>query len=218
MSRAYEELTRSGSITGEIGRGTFVRAARGEAAVEVGPPYHRITRGEKVIDCSMLTPVLGALHATALRQTLAAIADEALPASLFSFRPREALGPHIEAALGWLDRCGVRARPEQVIPTNGATGAMTIALMTAAAPGDLVVSEALGHHTLGGLTRALSLRLSGLPLDAEGVKPDAFANICAARRVRVLFAMPGGLGAAASVMSRRAAAATSWPLPADMTC
>ena len=67
---------------------------------------------------------------------------------------------------------------EMVLPTNGNTSAMTVALMTAANPGDLVVTEELGHHTLPPLTRYLGLRLAGLAVDDEGVLPEAFASAC----------------------------------------
>ena len=55
---------------------------------------------------------------------------------------------------------------------------MTLALQTAAVHGDLVVTEELGHHTLKSLTATLGLRLNGLPVDAEGVLPDAFDRAC----------------------------------------
>jgi DNA-binding transcriptional MocR family regulator len=74
-------------------------------------------------------------------------------------------------AVRWLARCGLAARPELVLPTNGNTAAMTVALMTAANPGDLVVTEELGHHTLPPLTRYLGLRLAGLEVDARASCP-----------------------------------------------
>ena len=197
VSRAYEELTRAGVIAGEVGRGTFVRGARGDTL----PPYHRLERDDDVIDCSMLMPVLGDIHREALSAALTGMAAGPMPPVMTSFRPREALRPHVEAALGWLERCGIRTRADHVIPTNGSTAAMTVALMTAAAPGDLVVSEALGQHTLHGLTRALGLRLAGLPVDDEGIRPEAFWRACELGRVRVLFTLPSGAGPMACTMS-----------------
>jgi DNA-binding transcriptional MocR family regulator len=197
VSRAYEELTRLGTVTGEVGRGSFVRAGPGEAR----RPWHRIGSREAVVDCSMLTPVTGEIHTERMRRALADLAEAPPEEALFSFRPRAALQRHAEVAVRWLQRCGVTAAPENVLPTNGNTPAMTVALMTAAAPGDLVLTEELGHHTLPTLTRYLGLRLAGLAVDSEGVTPAAFEAACAAGGAKVLFLVPNGLNPLARIMS-----------------
>lgn len=196
VSRAYEELTRLDIIAGEVGRGTFVRAG----PVESSRPWQRVGEGDGIIDCSMLTPVRGEIHSERMRAALAALASDLPAATLFSFRPRAALDRHRQIALKWLAGCGVTARPEAVIPTNGNTAAMTVALMTAAKPGDCIVTEELGHHTAPTLARYLGLRLVGLEVDNEGVLPDAFARVCAANSVRAAYLVPNGLNPMAQVM------------------
>lgn len=196
ISRAYEELTRLDIIAGEVGRGTYVRAGRAEART----PWHRLGDQDEVIDCSMLTPVRGDLLEECMRATLAALAGDLPAEALFSFRPRAALRRHRELALRWLARCGIATSADLVLPTNGNTSAMTVALMTAANPGDLVVTEELGHHTLSPLTRYLGLRLAGLPVDGEGISPDAFERACVDDGVKVLYVVPNGLNPLARVM------------------
>jgi DNA-binding transcriptional MocR family regulator len=203
VSRAYEELTRLDIIAGEVGRGTFVRAG----PVETRTPWHRIDGGDAVIDCSMLTPVRGEIHEERMRAALQDLAGSLPPEALFSFRPRAALERHRAVAVRWLAHCGLAARPELVIPTNGNTAAMTVAMMTAAKPGDLVVTEELGHHTLPPLARYLGLRLAGLEVDGEGILPEAFAAACEAGGVKLLYLVPNGLNPMALAMGaeRRAA-------------
>jgi DNA-binding transcriptional MocR family regulator len=196
VSRAYEELTRLDIIAGEVGRGSFVRAGPAEART----PWQRLGDRDEVIDCSMLTPVTGPIHIERMRATLVELSKSPPPDALFSFRPRAALERHVRFGLRWLARCGVSARPEVVLPTNGNTSAMTVALMTAANPGDLVVTEELGHHTLPTLTRYLGLRLAGLETDAEGATPESFERACAAGGVKVLYLVPGGLNPQACFM------------------
>ena len=55
--------------------------------------------------------------------------------------------------------------------------------------------------------RTLGLQLGGLPLDAEGIIPDAFERACRDGPVKALYTMPAGLGATAATMgpARRAA-------------
>ncbi len=202
VSRAYEELGRLGLIQGEVGRGSYVRTEPTEARI----PWHRRQRGDNFIDCSMLAPVLSDNHKQRMADTLVEIAGDLSPSEIFSFRPRATLDAHCERALHWLGRCGVEPRRGQVIPTNGCTAAMTVALMTAAHPGELVLTEEIGHHTLKPLTAALGLRLDGLRIDDEGIVPEAFERACRNEPVKVLFALPSALNPTAAMMgaARRA--------------
>ncbi len=203
VSRAYELLIRADILSGQVGRGTFVR----DTGADRAPPYARLAADDAVIDCSMLTPATGVLHARLMSEALAALAQDIPDAALASFRPRFALGGFIEAMATWLRECGVTADQSRIVPTSGATSAMCVALMTAASPGDLVVTEMLGHHSLSTLMRALALQLGGLPLDGEGIIPDAFDRACREGPVKALYTMPAGLGATTATMGpeRRAA-------------
>lgn len=196
VSRAYEELRRIGLISGEVGRGSYVRASRSESRL----PWHRLAGGDDAVDCSMLVPVTGGLQAKRMAEVLEAIVRDLPPGALFSFRPRATLEGHCAEARRWLLGCGLEVDPGRIVPTNGSTAAMTLALQTAAVPGDLVVTEALGHHTLKSLTSTLGLRLKGLPIDAQGVLPDAFEQACRAECVKVLYVMPSGLGPSCAIM------------------
>lgn len=196
ISRAYAELARLGYLSGEVGRGSYLRSGPPDART----PWHRITGQEEIIDCSMLVPVTGEIHAERMAATLAGLADDLPPATIFSFRPRATLERHCELARDWLARCGVRAEREQVLPTNGSTAAMTVALMTVSRPGDLVVTEEMGHHTLKSLANALGLRLAGLTIDERGLVPEAFEQACRAEAVKVLFLLPSGLNPTATMM------------------
>ncbi|MEX3007636.1 PLP-dependent aminotransferase family protein [Hoeflea sp. TYP-13] len=196
VSRAYDELIRRGIITGEVGRGTFVRSGRNDTKT----PFLPDSRQGEIIDCSMLKPVFEAVHADAMREALAKLSVD-IPASVISsFRPSGALRRYSETSWDWLRRCGLEPQSQSLLLTNGNTSAMTIALMTAANPGDLVVTEELGHHTLKPLTRYLGLRIRGLTIDEEGIVPSAFAQICEREAVKALYVMPSGLNPTATNM------------------
>lgn len=199
VSRAYEELTRLGIVSGEVGRGSFVRAD----AADPRTPWHRIADGaDRPIDLSMLTPVRSAAHTRRFCETLAQIAADPSEATLHSFRPTATLSPHCEQAVRWLARCGVPVPADRVLPTNGSTSAMTVALMTAAAPGETVAAEEMSHHTLKALTAALGLRLTAIAMDEDGMLPDALDRACASQPVRVVYLMPEGLGPLARRMGQ----------------
>lgn len=201
VSRAYEELIRRGLLSGETGRGTFVRAQRAER----DPPFIPERVGD-VIDLSILKPVCEPIHVERTKAALAALAAD-LPASLvLSFRPNHVFRRHREVAVEWLKGCGVPTAAGNVCLTNGASSAMTVALMATAPPGSTVLTEAIGHHTLVPLAAYLGLKLRGVELDREGILPDALARACQPGDARALFVQPSVVNPTASLMgaARRA--------------
>ncbi len=197
VSRAYDELIRRGFIAGEVGRGTFIRGERSDTRTPFLPESQR---GE-IIDCSMLKPVFETLHQDTMSDTLAALSADMPTLVISSFRPSRLLRRYREAALKWLRICGLRMQSQSLLLTNGNTSAMSVSLMTVANPGDLVVTEELGHHTLKPLVRYLGLRLRGLAIDEQGIIPSAFAQACDRETVKALFVMPTGLAPKATTMS-----------------
>jgi len=72
VSRAYEQLTRLGFITGQVGRGSFVAARQTEASL----PWWHPAGSDAMIDCGMLTPVMGPPQAAAMARTLGAMSTD----------------------------------------------------------------------------------------------------------------------------------------------
>jgi DNA-binding transcriptional MocR family regulator len=196
VSRAYEELIRRGLIAGEIGRGTFVRPQRREP----DPPYLPERPGE-VADLSILKPVCEPMHLERLRQALAWLATTLPSSSALSFRPNMVFPRHRAVAVDWLRGCGVDVSPQNVSLTNGATAAMTVALMSVAPPGSTVATEAIGHHTLVPLARYLGLHLDGLAIDGDGLVPEALDEACRLADIRAVFLQPSVINPAATLMS-----------------
>jgi len=197
ISRAYDELIRRGVIAGEVGRGTFVRSGQ----IDARTPFLPDGQTNTLVDCSILKPVCDDIHMRHMQAALAKLGENLPAPTIFSFRPVTSMQPYRDTLVAWLAICGIETRPDAVILTNGNTSAMTIALMTAANHGDLVVTEEVGHHTLKPLTRYLGLRLKGLEIDTEGIVPDDFKTVCANNAVKVLYIMPSGLNPTAGMMS-----------------
>jgi DNA-binding transcriptional MocR family regulator len=195
VSRAYDELIRRGLISGETGRGTFVRVPRREH----DPPYIP-ERAAAVIDLSILKPVCEPMHLERFREGLVEIAGALPPSVALSFRPTALFAHYRAVAVDWLKDCGLEAAADNVCLTNGATPGMTVALMAAAPRGTTVATEAVGHHTLTALAGYLGLGLRGLPIDAEGILPDALDEACREGGVRALFVMPSPIAPTASFM------------------
>jgi hypothetical protein len=179
VSRAYEELIRRNLISGETGRGTFVRSLRREP----DPPYLPERLGE-VIDLSILKPVCEPMHLERMKKALGWLAENLPASSALSFRPNVVFPRHRAVAVEWLRTCGLDVPASNISLTNGATAAMTVALMSAAPPGSKVATEGIGHHTLTPLASYLGLTLQGLAIDEQGIIPEALDECCQEHGIR----------------------------------
>ncbi len=196
VSRAYEELIRRGLISGEIGRGSFVQTQRREPE----PPYLPERLGE-VIDLSILKPVCEPMHLERLKQALGWLAENLPSSSALSFRPNMVFPRHRAVAVEWLKLCGLDVSAQNISLTNGATAGMTVALMSVAPPGSTVATEAIGHHTLVPLARYLGFNLEGLPIDRDGMIPEALDEACRKGVIRAVFLQPSVINPTATLMS-----------------
>ncbi|HEX5935983.1 MAG TPA: PLP-dependent aminotransferase family protein [Pseudorhizobium sp.] len=198
VSRAYDDLIRRGLISGEIGRGSFVQTQPREPE----PPYLPERLGE-VIDLSILKPVCDHIHLEKMRQAFGWLAENLPSSSALSFRPNMVFPRHRAVATEWLARCGLQVSPLNVNLTNGATSGMTVALMSAAPPSSMVAAEAISHHTLLPLSTYLGIHLEGLPVDDQGMIPEALDEACRKSPIRAVFLQPTVINPRATLMSSK---------------
>ncbi|RJL05641.1 PLP-dependent aminotransferase family protein [Paracoccus aestuarii] len=201
VSRAYEELIRADLISGEVGRGSFVRAGPRET-IEV--PWFRAPTDRPPVDLSMMTPVALPLIRQAWAETLMRLSDRLPDPAMLSFRPRQTMSLYGGMAAAWLARCGMVVPAQRILITNGTTPAMFVALMTVAQPGDIIATEAVTCHTLKPAAQHLHLRLRGVATDADGMLPDALLDAARAAggRMKAVFLLPSGGGPRAAIMPR----------------
>lgn len=184
VSRAYALVEQRGLISGEVGRGTFVR----RPAPRISPPA-RIGDGAApdVIDLTVNEPP-DRTYRDALAETLRELAagagalDEVL-----GYAPRSGLAAHRAAAGSWLSRAGLEVDADQIIMTGGAHQAIVVALAGLVRPGGTLLAEALSYANLRGIAVSLGLRIEAVPLDEEGLRPDALEALCRQSTSRVLF-------------------------------
>jgi DNA-binding transcriptional MocR family regulator len=179
VSRAYALARERGLITGTVGRGTFVAAASdGEedsgGEIDLTQNYVRWDPGESV--AQLLRAALR--ERNDLRNLLETYSDPA---------GRE---DHRSAAARWLARRGFAAEPKRVVLTNGAQHGLMAVLSALTKPGDLIATECLTYTGFKSLAAQFNLRLAGLPIDSEGIIPDALDRLCAGGKVRILYLIP----------------------------
>nr|WP_229583023.1 PLP-dependent aminotransferase family protein [Paracoccus sp. S-4012] len=201
VSRAYRELIRRGLISGEVGRGSFVLPPAAESA----PPY-LAERPSEIVDLSILKPVSEPMHLQLLRDGLHWVADHMAAPAALSFRPSSIMPVHRRIAADWLARGGVEASPDSIVITDGATSAVTTAVMAAVVPGGTLAAEALTHHLLMPLCQYLGVSLEGLAMDGEGLLPEALDQAARRGAVRAVYLQPAAINPLAILMppARRA--------------
>jgi len=99
----------------------------------------------------------------------------------------------------------MQAAPDEIVLTTGAQHAILLALSVLARPGDVILTEEFTYPGIKAIARFLNLRLIGVPLDAKGMRADAFEEACIKHRPKALYCMPNVQNPTAIVMpeSRR---------------
>jgi DNA-binding transcriptional MocR family regulator len=185
VSRAYALAAARGLVSGEVGRGTFVRGP--EAGARANPVDDR---APDLIKLTVNAPPDPSEEAI-LREGLAELA--ARPAALrdlMSYTPKPGLADHRAAAAAWIGALGIAARADDVILTGGAHQALLAALVGLTARGDGVLVEQLTYAGICHIGERCGLRLRGLALDEEGVLPEALDAACRAEPARLLVLNP----------------------------
>jgi len=186
VSISYRDAEQQGYLSGEVGRGTFVKARLTERA-----DRFMLDRGSRgTTDLSIIRAVYTEAHEEASRALMAALAGSNNSAFMRPCRPIAGLDRHRDAASSWLTTLGVAAERDRILVTNGAAHGLFLAVATVVRTGDLVLTENLTDHGIIGLASVLGFTLRGLPTDAEGILPEAFETACRAGKVTALVLIP----------------------------
>ena len=186
VSLSYKEAERLGYLSGEIGRGTFVKARVTDRAGRMMLDHSQ----NKILDLSIIRAVYLDAHEDASREIFRELAESDIASFMRPCRPIAGLDRHRETARLWLQPMGVSAGVERIIVTNGAAHSIFLALSCVIRSGDVVLCENLTDHGIIGLSNILGFSLKGLPTDAEGILPDALEAACAVGSVRALVLIP----------------------------
>jgi DNA-binding transcriptional MocR family regulator len=195
VTRAYGEAERRGLIGGEVGRGTFVRSDIAvRASIRTNAPVTSMIAAavtqSNVIDFSINTPTdldAGGEYEGMMRATLHELSDSASVGALLNYQAGGGNRAHREAGAKLLAQFGVRVDPDRVLITAGAQHGIMVALGALTEPGDTVLTESLTWPGLRRLGDFLRFRVQGLPMDKDGILPDAFEAACRGRNIKALY-------------------------------
>ncbi|WP_176787843.1 PLP-dependent aminotransferase family protein [Roseospirillum parvum] len=207
ITRGYGEARRLGVLSGEVGRGTFVR---GEAAPDLDaphmPPADQISvasqYAESVIDLSFnvtpASPVRGPF--TELLRRTAQQSDPRQIDQLLHYLPDGGALAHRQAGAAWMARAGLDVDPAEVVVANGVQNALTATLATLANPGDTIACEATTYPGVLGVARLLHLKVVSIETNQHGLCPRALDALARRFHPKVLVTIPSFHNPTASYM------------------
>jgi DNA-binding transcriptional MocR family regulator len=189
ITRAYAEASRRGLISGHVGRGTFIRGqASEEASGEAGPL-------DLSINILMPDKEVANLEAHLFQRRV-------LPwTQLLGYAPRRGHLRHRQAMATWLGQLGMAVDPDRLALTAGAQHGLATTFSALLKPGETILAEELTYAGARLIAQQLHLRMRGVAMDVEGLRPDALDAACRKTRARVLYCMPRLQNPSSSVMS-----------------
>ncbi|MBV7477479.1 PLP-dependent aminotransferase family protein [Pseudomonas sp. PDM31] len=184
-SRVYAELEAMGLVSGETGRGTFVR----ETSL---PPQHGIDQPEVVagmIDLNFNYPSLPG-QADLLRGALRQLALSGDLEALLRYQPHAGRQHERAAFARHLGSRGLTVQASQMLIVSGAQHGLTVTMMALLRPGDVIAADALTYSGFKVLADALHLEMVSIPVTADGPDLEALEMLCRSRAVRAVYSMP----------------------------
>ncbi|KKX33853.1 PLP-dependent aminotransferase family protein [Rhizobium sp. LC145] len=193
ISRAYSLLHERGLVSGEVGRGTYVRPRPEIASQDANDPATASFAGTrpfhpppgKIRFDSTAAPDVGQ------NQIIAGIINDIMrdhPREIASYT-RSFPDHWSEAGARWLSYGNWTPAIDSVVPTLGAHAGIMAIISSLTSPGDRIVFE---HMTYSQISRAAGLigrRSSLVDADDFGVLPEDFERVCVQLHPKIAFFM-----------------------------
>ena len=184
-TRVYAELEAMGLVSGEPGRGTFVR----ETFLPRGQGIDQQAATSDMVDLNFNYPSLPN-QAELLRAALRQLATSGDLEALLRYQPHGGRAHERASMARHLTARGLHVNADQVLIVNGAQQGLATTVMALLQPGDVVATDALTYPGFKVLAEAHRLELAPIPAAGHGPDLDALESLCKRRRVRAIYAMP----------------------------
>lgn len=189
VSRAFNEARNRGLVQATPGRGTFVGAGVGADQSRENAALLDATTS---VDLSMNsppvteTPRLTALIAETTAQVLSGPRG---PLHLHYLEHSGSASDRAAATL-WLGRRIPTITPARILLSSGAQCALHAVLTTLLGRGDAIAAGAFTYPGLKAIAEQSGFRLAALAMDAEGIDPQSFEDLCRRDPPKALYVVP----------------------------
>ncbi|ROM34186.1 GntR family transcriptional regulator [Pseudomonas poae] len=184
-SRVYAELEVMGLVSGETGRGTFVR----EIALPPGQGSGQMIVATGMLDLNFNYPSLPG-QADLLRTALRQLALSGDLDALLRYQPHAGRLHERAAVARHLLSRGLTVDAEQVLVVSGAQHGLAVSMMALLKPGDVIAVDALTYSGFKVLAETLHLEIVALPVGTDGPDLAFLQRLCRQRPVRAVYSIP----------------------------
>ncbi|MGR3885729.1 aminotransferase-like domain-containing protein [Pseudomonas sp. 1152_12] len=184
-SRVYTELEAMGLVSGETGRGTFVR----EISLPPGQGSGQMNVATGMLDLNFNYPSLPG-QADLLRTALRQLALSGDLEALLRYQPHAGRLHERAAVARHLLSRGLSVEAEQVLVVSGAQHGLAVTMMTMLKPGDVIAVDALTYSGFKVLAETLHLEIVAIPATASGPDLEFLHTLCRKRPVRAVYSIP----------------------------
>ena len=184
-THVYAELEAMGLVSGETGRGTFVR----EISLPPGLGIDQRAIVEGLTDLNFNASSLPG-QAELLRNALRQLASSGDLEALLRYQPHAGRLHERAMFARHLTSRGLQLDAEQMLIVNGAQHGLTAVVLGLLRPGDLVAIDALTYPGFKVLAEAMRLELAPIPCTDHGPDLNTLEKLCKSRPVRAVYTMP----------------------------
>jgi DNA-binding transcriptional MocR family regulator len=184
-TRVYAELESMGLVSGETGRGTFVR----ETSLPMGLGIDQQAIAADVLDLNFNYPALPE-QTELLRDALRQLSTAGDLEALLRYQPHAGRFSDRETIAAHLAGTGMTPDAAEVLIVNGAQHGLAITIMGLFKPGDVIAVDALTYPGFKTLAVTFHLELEAIPVSENGPDLNALRKLCLRRRVRAIYTMP----------------------------
>lgn len=198
VAEAYDRLVAEGLLVARRGDGFFVASAGGRRRADADLP--KVQTGAFWLADSLYEPAPGAAtpgsgslpsdwyEQDSLRTAMRVVASK--PGSLAGYGEPKGL-PVLRSWLQHsLEQEGLELELGQIVLTQGASQALTLAMNALTRPGDVVLVDDPGQFGLNAALALHGLRVIGVPWTAQGPDPEKLSALVAEHQPKAFFTNP----------------------------
>ncbi len=195
VTRAYKEAEERGLLSGEVGRGSYVKSAKQLSALP------QTGASEQFIDLSHAVPPL-VVTKEEFDTALHLVMREERRLDLLEYAPPEGFAHHREMGVRWLKHSGIEVDAANLFVTAGAHLGLITVLGAIAEPREAVMAEETNYALLGSTLRNAYLEALPISMDEDGLVPAAFERAARSGQSRILYIVPTLQNPTTHTMSR----------------
>jgi DNA-binding transcriptional MocR family regulator len=197
VTRAYKEAELRGLLSGEVGRGSYIRSGNAVSSIT---PIAKETDGMIDLTHAIPPPVVTAQEFDA---ALHAVMRDPRKLDLLDYAPPDGFALHKVMAAHWLKRSGIDAQQRDIFITAGAHLGLITVLEAISEPGETVMAEGINYALLRNTFKNAHVEPLPLEMDGEGLTPSAFEHAARTSKSRILYLVPTLQNPTTSTMSMR---------------